>query len=329
MENQEKSPSFFIGKVPIFGRVMLAPMDGYTDLPFRLICRQQGSSISYSEFINGIDIKNGHPHLKTKLEYSQEERPFAFQVFDDDPGRLLFAALELRKLNPDFIDVNMGCSARNVSNRGAGSGLLKEPQKIGRIIKDLVANLDIPVTAKIRLGWDDSSRNYLEVAKIIEQNGASAIAVHARTRKQEYSGAADWSAIREIKESLTIPVIGNGDVNSQDDVQRMITMTGCDAVMIGRAAIGNPWIFRPESYFPDINARYQMIEHHLELTIIHFGQKIGMLVFRKHLSRYLAGYLTTLEIRKMIFNFVEPIQLMDYIKYLLGLETSENERLGK
>ena len=224
-------------------------MDGYTDLPFRLICKQQGSAASISEFINGIDIKQGHPHLPTKLQFSDEERPFAYQVFDDDPNRLLHAALELRKINPDFIDVNMGCSAKNVSNRGAGAGLLKDPQKIALIISSLVKNLDIPITAKIRLGWDDSTRNYLEVAKIIEDNGASAISVHARTRKQEYSGTADWQAIADVKQLVKIPVIGNGDIKIQADVARMMEQTGCDAVMIGRAAIGNPWIFRDEAIF--------------------------------------------------------------------------------
>ncbi len=237
-------PTFNIGKVPVYGQVILAPMDGYTDLPFRLLCCQQGSAASISEFINGIDVKNGHPHLQTKLEFLDSERPFAYQLFDDDPDRLLLAAMELRKRNPNFIDINMGCSARNVSNRGAGAGLLKDPQKIARIIDSLVKNLDIPITAKIRLGWDEDTKNYLEVAKIIQDNGASALTVHGRTRKQEYTGTADWNAISEVKQLLSIPVIGNGDVKSHADISRLLSATGCDAAMIGRAAIGNPWIFK-------------------------------------------------------------------------------------
>jgi tRNA-dihydrouridine synthase B len=313
-------PSFYIGTIPIIGKAILAPMDGYTDLPFRLLCRQQGSAASISEFINGIDIKNGHPHLSTKLMFSDEERPFVYQVFDDNPERLLNASLELRKFNPDFIDVNMGCSARNVSNRGAGAGLLKYPQKIAVIIQNLVKNLDIPVTAKIRLGWDESSRNYIEVAKIIEDNGASAITVHARTRKQEYSGAADWQAIAEVKQIVKIPVIGNGDVKSQTDVDRLLSQTGCDAVMIGRAAIGNPWIFNDVPKLPTNTELYQMIQIHLELMTGQYNPKIGILVFRKHLVKYLGKYLNTREIRTEIFSIIEKDLLLAYIHKLLELE---------
>ena len=315
-------PSFYIGTVPIIGKTILAPMDGYTDFPFRLLCRQLGSAASISEFINGIDIKNGHPHLNTKLLFSNEERPFAYQVFDDDPDRLLHAALELRKLNPDFIDVNMGCSARNVSNRGAGAGLLKNPKKIAVIIQSLVKNLDIPVSAKIRLGWDDTTRNYLEVAKIIEDNGASAITVHARTRKQEYSGNADWLAIGEVKQLIKIPVIGNGDVKSQADADRLLLHTGCDGVMIGRAAIGNPWIFNDLPKIPGKVELFQMIQRHLGLMTKHYGTKIGILIFRKHLVRYLGNYLNTREIRSEIFSLVEEDTLLEYITTLLELDKS-------
>jgi len=313
-------PSFFIGNVPINGRVILAPMDGYTDLPFRLLCRRQGSAASISEFINGIDVENGHPHLNTKIKFSDEERPFAYQLFDDNPDRLLRAAIELRKKNPDFIDVNMGCSARNVVNRGAGAGLLKEPKKIAIIIESLVKNLDIPITAKIRLGWDDSTINYPEVSKIIEEHGASALTLHARTRKQEYSGSADWNAIRTVKQQLKIPVIGNGDVKSYDDAHRMLLETGCDAVMIGRAAIGNPWIFSSTNSSPGKQELFVMIENHLELITTHYGEKIGMLVFRKHLVRYLKEFLVTSEIRSEIFSILEKAQLLRYINKLLCLE---------
>lgn len=313
-------PSFFIGKVPIYGRVILAPMDGYTDLPFRLLCRRQGSAASISEFINGIDVENGHPHLNTKLEFSEEERPFGYQLFDDNPDRLLRAAIELRKRNPDFIDVNMGCSARNVVNRGAGAGLLKNPDKIAIIIESLVKNLDIPITAKIRLGWDDSTINYQEVSQIIQEHGASALTLHARTRKQEYRGSADWNAIQAVKQQLTIPVIGNGDVKSITDAHRMLSETGCDAVMIGRAAIGNPWVFSNVNVSPDRRELFEMIENHMDLITTHYGEKIGLLVFRKHLAKYLADFLVTPQIRSEIFSIVDKIQLLTYIKNLLGLE---------
>lgn len=315
---------FKIGNIAISGKLLLAPMDGYTDLPFRLVCRQQGSASSISEFINGIDIENGHPHLETKLAYRQEEHPFAYQIFDDNPERLLRAALKLRERNPDYIDVNMGCSAKNVSNRGAGAGLLKHPEKIARIISSLSKNLDIPVTAKIRLGWDDNTKNYLEVGKIIQDNGASAIALHARTRKQEYSGHADWSAIGELKKALSIPVIGNGDVKNAADAARMLNETGCDAVMIGRAAIGNPWVFRQDNFVPNAHDRFEMIKEHLGLITSHYGPKIGVILFRKHLSRYLAAYLVTSEIRREIFSIINQNELIDYISKLLLSEDYGN-----
>jgi tRNA-dihydrouridine synthase B len=313
-------PSFLIGKVPIYGRVILAPMDGYTDLPFRLLCRRQGSAVSISEFINGIDVENGHPHLNIKLEFTEEERPFGYQLFDDNPDRLLRAAVDLRKRNPDFIDVNMGCSARNVVNRGAGAGLLKDPKKIAIIIESLVKNLDIPITAKIRLGWDESTINYLKVSQIIQDHGASSLTLHARTRKQEYSGSADWHAIQIVKQQLTIPVIGNGDVRSITDAQRMLSETGCDAVMIGRAAIGNPWIFSNDGSAHGKHELYKMIENHIELITAHYGMKIGLLVFRKHLAKYLSIFLVTPQIRSEIFSIETKNQLLSYINNLLNLE---------
>ncbi len=314
------SPLFYIGIVPVYGRYILAPMDGYTDHPFRLLCRQLGSAISISEFINGIDIANGHPHLPSKLMFSTEERPFSYQIFDDDPERLVNAAKYLARSNPDFIDINMGCSARNVVNRGAGAGLLKDPQKIAKIMSSLVSAVDLPITAKIRLGWDEGSRNYLEVSKILEDNGASAISVHARTRKQEYSGIADWNSIGEIKNLVKIPVIGNGDVVNIADADRLMDQTGCDAVMIGRAAIGNPWVFNNvDSSEISAEIRFEMIENHLEKMISLYGSNLGVPIFRKHLVRYLAGYLLTSEIRREVFTITDKSQLISSIKKLMKI----------
>lgn len=314
------TPSFYIRNIPVYGRYILAPMDGYTDHPFRLLCRQQGSAISISEFINGIDIANGHPHLASKLMFSAEERPFAYQIFDDNPERLLNAARFLAQRNPDFIDVNMGCSARNVVNRGAGAGLLKDPQKIAKIMNLLVSGVNLPITAKIRLGWDDGSKNYLEVSKFLEETGASAIFVHARTRKQEYSGNADWNSIGEIKEHVKIPVIGNGDVVSTADANKLMKQTGCNAVMIGRAAIGNPWVFNSNEPFkssPEI--KFEMVENHLEKMISQYGSKIGVPIFRKHLVRYLSGYLHTSEIRREVFTITDKSLLISCIKKLMNI----------
>ena len=322
MKNEIRlTPSFYIGNIPVYGRYILAPMDGYTDHPFRLLCRQQGSAISISEFINGIDIANGHPHLASKLVFSDEERPFAYQIFDDNPERLLKAAQFLALRNPDFIDINMGCSARNVANRGAGAGLLKDPQKIAQIMSSLVANVNLPITAKIRLGWDDGSRNYLEVSKILEDCGASAIFVHARTRRQEYSGNADWNSIGEIKANVRIPVIGNGDVVSINDANRLIKQTACDAVMIGRAAIGNPWVFNNSDNLeisPDV--RFEMVKKHLRKMISLYGSSMGVPIFRKHLVRYLSSYLLTSEIRRDVFTISNDSQLISRIKTLMKID---------
>jgi len=317
----DTSPCFIIGKIPIFGRLILAPMDGYTDAPFRSLARQFGSAISISEFINAIDVKQGHPHLENKLTYAEAERPFAYQVFDDKPERMLLAAQKLLTKAPDYIDINMGCSAKNVSNRGAGAGLLKHPQKIGQIVEDLAKHLSVPVTVKIRLGWDDAALNYLEVSHIIQESGASALAVHARTRKQEYSGQANWSAIGEIKSQLRIPVIGNGDVKSQADANRMMSETGCDAVMIGRAAIGNPWIFSgSQREDQSIQELMRVIALHLHGMVTHYDERIGVVLFRKHLTRYLNGYLSTREIRKEIYSITLEQALIERIKSLLLLQ---------
>ncbi|MBA3073457.1 MAG: tRNA dihydrouridine synthase DusB [Anaerolineae bacterium] len=318
MSLNHTATAFSIGPIPIHGKLILAPMDGYSDLPMRLIARQFGSCISISEFINTIDIKQGHPHLISQITFSETERPFAYQIFDDNPERMLEGALKLRERNPDYIDINMGCSARNVANRGAGAGLLKDPLKIGRIVESLVKHLDVPITVKIRLGWDVTTLNYLETSRIIEESGASAIAVHARHRKQRFSGSAWWDAIAEVKSQLSIPVIGNGDVKSLADAERMMAQTGCDAVMIGRAALGNPWVFSGSQREDQTKTELlRMIEMHLHLNVEHY-QKIGVVLFRKHLTHYLRGYLTTPEIRRHIYSIENESELYETICNLVN-----------
>ncbi len=312
------SNPFNIRDVVIPGRLLLAPMDGFTDSPFRIICKEKGSALCTSEFINGIDVTFGHPYLKYKTNFSSIERPFCYQLFDDDPQRLLNSALSLARLDPDLIDINMGCSARNVSNRGAGAGLLKRPDKVKRIASDLVSSLHIPVTAKIRLGWDEKSRNYLEIVKILQDCGISAITVHARTRNQQYSGLADWDAIAEIKSAVSIPVIGNGDARSVPDALKMIEHTACDAVMIGRAALGNPWVFAgtDKSDLPG-NELFHVISRHLDLMLDLYLPRIGTVLFRKHMARYLTGMLPTAELRRYLFSIDDPVALKHEINQIL------------
>jgi tRNA-dihydrouridine synthase B len=285
------SPCFYVGKIPILGDLILAPMDGYSDQPFRTICRELGSAMSYTEFINAREILHGHPYLYEKLAFLPEERPMVYQIFDNDPKRLLAAALRLQERQPDIIDVNLGCSTPTVSDHGAGAGLLREPEKIAKIFQLLALAVDTPVTAKIRLGWDEASRNYRQVAKLLEENGAAAIAVHGRTGVQGLRGQADWDAIAEIRQAISIPVIANGDVRTTADIERIKTHTGCPAVMIGRGAIGNPWIFsRLDRHQVSPEEVKRIIHSHLERVCAFYGAKYGLVLFRRYAIRYLRTY---------------------------------------
>ena len=296
------APDFILGDIPIHGDLVLAPMDGYSDVPFRSLCRRFGSSMSYTGFVNAIPLIQGNEQAWHELDFLPDERPVVFQIFDQSEDNLLEAALLIQDLQPDAIDINMGCSSRKVSSRGAGAGLLRDPEKIARIIRRLADTLDVPVTAKIRIGWDQTSLNYLEVAHAVENNGASLIAVHARTRDQAYLGEADWDKIAEIKAAVSIPVIGNGDVQTPEDIERLKNSTGCDGVMIGRGAIGNPWIFqRIAAGTPLLDERIQVMQEHLDHMISYFGEKVGIIRFRKHLKRYLEPLsLTKANLRPML-----------------------------
>jgi len=285
----ETNPAFYVGDLPVSGDSILAPMDGFSDLPFRGITRRLGSAMSYTEFINAMDVVHGHKSLPERLAYDEFERPVVFQLYDDDPDRLLRAAEMVMPFKPDILDVNMGCSSKSIAARGAGAGLLRAPDKIGEIINRLSKSLDIPVTAKIRLGWDDDTLNYVQVAQIVEANGGKLIAVHGRTKQQAYRGKANWEAIAEIKHAVSIPVIGNGDIRTVADKTRMMRETGCDAVMIGRGAIGNPWIF--QGMDREQVSRQQvreMIYLHLARMQDFYGSERGLLLFRKHAARYIS-----------------------------------------
>jgi len=281
---------FKIGEIEIDGDVILAPMDGISDHPFRSIAKEFGSAISYAEFINAREVLSNIKLIHKKVIYDESERPMAFQVYDDEPLNILDAAMRLMIYKPDILDVNLGCAVKAVANRGAGAGMLKKPEEIRKTIELLTRNLDIPITAKIRLGWDEDSLNYLEIARIIEGSGGMAIAVHGRTRMQNYTHPARWDAIREVKKVVKIPVIGNGDIKAVADIDRMIAETGCDAVMIGRAAVGNPWILRRQD--KSAVSRSEVIEvtlQHLEKSVNFYGELNGVRKFRKFLKRYLEG----------------------------------------
>jgi nifR3 family TIM-barrel protein len=310
-------PTFFIKNIPIYGDTILSPMSNYSDMPFRSICRAYGSAISYTEFVAVESILFAYPRVQQRLEYDPAERPVAFQIFGSEVELICKAALKIQALKPDIIDINMGCSAKNVAGRGAGAGLLRTPQKIAEIFRRLVKGLSIPVTGKIRLGWDDNALNYLEVAKIMEDNGAAAVAVHGRTKSQGYKGMANWDAIAEVKQAVRIPVIGNGDVRTVEDIARMKAHTNCEAVMIGRAAIGNPWIFAGKNFDEvTLTDRVKLIRRHLQAMIKFYGQERGLVLFRKHMVKYTKGLPGSARLREQLMHCKRVDEFMAVIKEL-------------
>jgi nifR3 family TIM-barrel protein len=309
------TPHFLIRHLPIYGDAILAPMSGYSDMPFRSICRELGSAMSYTEFVpsNGINI--GAESVLRRLWFSPQERPVAFQIFGSDVNELEKAARRIEEMNPDIIDLNMGCWADSVALHGAGAGLLRAPQKIGEIFKRLTRAVGLPVTGKIRLGWDESSRNYLEVAKILEDNGAALIAVHGRTKAQGYKGQADWDAIAEVKAAVKIPVVGSGDVKCVADINRMKAHTKVDAVMIGRAAIGNPWIFaRKDSHEVTFEDRADMIRKHLARSLEFYGDEIGFQFFRRHAHKYIHAIPNAGEMRNALANARSKEEVLEMLQ---------------
>lgn len=283
----QTQPTFRVGAVPVYGDAMLAPMDGFSDWPFRSLCSALGSAMSYTEFVKAQFIVRAFEHMGLRFTYEESERPVVFQIYGDEACEIVEAALRVQEKRPDVIDINMGCPSKTVANRGAGVGLMRSPLEVARIFKRLSALLEVPVTGKIRLGWEDC-RSYKLIARVVEENGGAAIAVHGRTKEQGYAGQADWDAIAEVKAAVKIPVIGNGDVKAAADIDRMKAWTGCDAVMIGRAAIGNPWIFsRLDREQVTPGQVCLMIHQHLERSMAFYGSRKGLILFRKHATQYL------------------------------------------
>jgi tRNA-dihydrouridine synthase B len=310
----QPSATFFVGNIPIYGDAILAPLDGYSDWPFRSLCRWLGSAMSYTEFVKSEDIVDLFRRVRAKLAYEESERPITFQIYGDNPDVMLEAALIIQDLGPDIIDINMGCPAKSVVHRGCGVGLMRTPEKIGQIFAKLTSRLSIPVTGKMRLGWDDCI-SYREVAHIVEDNGAALLAVHGRTKNQGYGGQANWDAIAEVKSIVKIPVLGNGDVRRVADIQRMKEHTGCDAVMIGRGAIANPWIFSGidrEDVTPEqLRATMHL---HLEKNVAFYGEEDGERLFRKHAMQYLGLHVLDREARKNILRKRPPGEYMDILR---------------
>ncbi len=292
--------SFYIKDILIPSRLVLAPMAGISNTSYRKIVKKMGVGLIYAEMVSSNALTYGNNKTLELLKMSEEERPIAQQIFGSDVDTFVASAkIVEEKMHPDMIDINMGCPVPKVALRAqAGSALLKNPEKIREIVRTVVASVKVPVTVKIRSGWDEENINAPLVAKVCEEAGASAIAIHARTRKQGYSGQANWNIIKKVKETVSIPVIGNGDVDSPEKALKMLEETGCDAVMIGRAAIGNPWIFKEcKEYIengvliskPTYEEKIDMIKYHYHLLKEDKNEKLALLEIRTHALAYLKG----------------------------------------
>jgi tRNA-dihydrouridine synthase B len=319
-----------IGNVELANNVFLAPMAGVTDLAFRAICKQFGCGLTYTEMVSAKGMYYKSENTKAMLALAPGERPAAMQIFGSDADIMASIAIEVEQAGADIIDINMGCPTPKIVKNGDGSALMLKPMLIAEIVKKVSTAVTVPVTVKIRKGWDESSINAVEIAQIAEQNGAKAVTVHGRTREQFYSGQADWNIIKQVKQSVKIPVIGNGDVVSPQTAELMLQQTGCDAVMIGRGAEGNPWIFKSVIEYlrsgalvpePSYAEKVQMAMYHLQQMIELKGENIGVKEMRKHLAWYLKGMPGSSAVKVEVFKLEKAaeieILLQNYLNELI------------
>jgi len=322
-----KDMGFWIGNVHIGGPLVLGPMAGVTDLPFRLLCREQGADLIYTEMVSAKGILYKNKNTAALLRTQEAERPVALQFFGENPGIMAEMAKYVEELPFDILDINMGCPAPKITNSGAGSALLKRPQLCGEIVRAVKEAVDVPVMVKIRAGWDNDSINAVPVALICQQAGADAITVHGRTRQDQYHAPANWDLIREVKQAVEIPVIGNGDIFCAQDAMRMLEQTNCDLVMVGRGALGNPWIFAQINAYltesccilppPGLSERLAVMLRHMQGLCDHKGEYRAMREARKHVAWYLKGMRNAAKFRQRAASLEHFSELLELARDLL------------
>ena len=317
-----------IGNISLERGILLAPMEDVTDPPFRLICKRLGADIVYTEFVNSDGLVRGSRKTKQKMLFREDERPVGIQIYGGEIASMEGAARMASALNPDLIDINCGCWVRDVAMRGAGAGLLRDLPKMEKIARTVVGASTVPVTLKTRLGWDASSIRIVDVARMCRDAGIAALTVHCRTRDQGHKGPVDYSWIPRIKDSVDLPVIVNGDIVSPDNVRDVFEATGCDAVMIGRGAVINPWIFRQAKHFlatgehlPEatVEERVGLLKEHLRMSVEYKGERAGVIELRKHYAGFLRGMPHVSRIRMELMQFTEAAPILDHLTRFLEL----------
>lgn len=322
-----------IGTIHIECPVVLAPMESVTDAPFRLICKEYGADLVYTEFVNSEGIVRASTKTFSKMTFSEKERPIGIQLYGGNEESMYRAAQQASELNPDFIDINCGCWVKNVVKNGAGADLLRDLPRMEKIIKLVVRATQLPVTVKTRLGWDSQNINILDIAKVVEQSGAVALTIHCRTRAQGHKGEPDFSWIEKVKAVVTIPIIANGSIDTPQKAKAVVNATGCDGIMIGRGAIGNPWIFKQVKDFilnnafsiPTTEERFSTIVRHLRLAVDHKGERSGVIEFRKFYTGYLKGLPNAATVRAELMKYKELQPILDILSvYCETLAKSES-----
>jgi tRNA-dihydrouridine synthase B len=322
-----------IGSIDIDRPIVLAPMEDVTDLAFRLVCKRLGADIVYTEFVNSEGLIRDSLKTIRKLEFREEERPFGIQIYGGEESSMEKAAAISESYNPDLIDVNCGCWVKDVAMRGAGAGLLRDLPKMERIISSVVRNVKLPVTVKTRLGWDSQSIRIVDVAMMVEQTGAQGLTIHGRTRAQGHSGEPDFSWIPKVKSAVKIPIFVNGGLDTPEKIRNAFDETGCDGVMVARAAIHNPWIFRDAKHFmqtgellpiPSIDERVRVLTEHLSLSIELKGERKAVIEFRKYYAGYLRNLPNAAKIRSELMQYLEMSPIINHInEYVAWLKATE------